>query len=193
MKFASQYNKKEIALEKQKIIFQFLLITLSAFIAGILFIKILSDESLANILDSITRHFNTDFSADNFGSMLFRQCVPDIICIALLYVFSFSFINYIVSDLTLAFLGFRFGICAYLSVLASLSFVMTVIFIFLRVIILGIILIYCCNISMQSLHLKKIHSNGRVSIDTKVFISITLSAVSTIGATLIIYGLYCLL
>lgn len=193
MKFTSLHNKNQINLEKQKIIFQFSLVSVAAFIAGILFIKTLSSEGITNILDGITKHFATDMPPGTFGKIFIRQCLPDIICILLLYTFSFSFVNYICTDLILAFLAFKFGICTHLCFLAPLSSAATFISLFLRALLLGVILVYSCRIAICSLRLKKILSNGRVAIDIKTFISITLSTVSTVGVALIIYGLYCLL
>lgn len=189
MKFTSLHNKKQINLEKQKIIFQFSLVTLASLIAGILFIKTLSGEGVASLLDGIIKHFSTDASLGIF----IRQCLPDIICILLLYLFSFSIINYVATDLILSFLGFKFGICAHLTFLAPISLATASISVFLRILLLGVILVYSCRIAIYSLHLKKFLPNGRVAINRKPFISMTLSCMSTIGVTLIIYGLYCLL
>ncbi len=188
MRFTSLHNRNQIGLEKQKIVFQFSLVGVSSAIAGMLFIKILSMDCTAGILESMRRYFTESPSSASFG----KQCLPDILCIAVLYIFSFSFINYIVTDFILMFSGFNFGICARLCFMSNSGYI-SWISVLTKTLILIVVLSYACKIAIQSLGLKKILSNGRVTIDSKVFASMSLSAISTVGATLIIHGLYCLL
>lgn len=185
MRFTSFRNKSQIRLEKQKIVFQFTVVLIASFVAGTLFIRLISDEALRTISERISNHFLSEASK----SFFFKNCTVDILCVFILYLFSFSFINYVVSDIIIAFTSFNFGIFSRLCILFNNQFS---ILIFFKLVLLLLIYIYSCKIAMDSLKLKKFLPNGRISIDNKTFTKITVLTVSVIAVILIINGLYCL-
>lgn len=189
LRFAPSKQKNQKDIEKEKIIFQFTLITTASFIAGILFINMLSDNYIATVVSGILKHFSQNVTLKTFGKQLIDQVLPDIICVALLYIFSFSFINYFATDIILAFLGMRVGIYVCLCVIARIG----VLPVILKLLITILILIYACQTAIYSLSLKKILPNGRVSINIKAFLIITLLTVSMICLALVLSAVILLL
>ena len=185
VRFTSFRNKNQIRLEKQKIVFQFALVLMASLIAGVLFVGLVSDDVLNLISERISRHF----LSKNSTSFFVRNCAANVICVFALYLFSFSFINYVVSDIILAFTGLCFGIFSRLCTLTSVE---NTIYIFFKLLLLLLIFVYSCKIAIDSLRLKKILPNGRVSIENKIFAQITLLTAVSVLIILIINGLYCL-
>ena len=185
MRFTSFRNKSQIRLEKQKIVFQFTLVLVAAFVAGVLFVRLISENALSAISERISKHFLSEATA----SFFIKNCAVDVVCVFVLYLFSFSFINYVISDIILAFVGFRFGIFSRLCVLSDTG---NAIFIFFKLLLLLLIFVYSCKIAMDSLKLKKILPNGRVSVESQTFTQITVLTVIAVVLVFIINGLYCL-
>lgn len=193
-----RHNALEV--EKTKIIFQFVLMLTASVLCGIFFTRLLSYEFLNSTLINVSRHFNAPFrgcgSFDEILSKYLEFCGCDIVCLTLLLLFSFSFINYIISDLVLIFSGFKFGMSIaviwYFS-FARIGFGNSFTFLILRSIALVVILIYSYRMALYSLDIRKFSDNGRVVLNKKHLLSILLFTVNILGLIFIINGLYCLL
>ena len=187
-------------LERSKIIFQFVLMLIASILCGVFFVQILSDSYLDNVLVNVSKHFNAPFKGhtdiDGVLSSYLAYSFSDICCIVIIYIFSFSFISYIVTDITIAFCGFRFGVG--IALLWRLAFVRIGffncgVFVVLRLLMLVILLIYSYKMAFYSLRIRISSTNGRAAIATKGFFSTLIFSASVSGAMLIIDGLYCLL
>ena len=95
--------------EKAKIVFQFSLMVVASVLAGIFLAKLASDEVLGISIDKLCVHFTKQSGAAMFFSNCLRACLSDLICLSILFVFSFSFVNYFATDLVLLFVGFKYG------------------------------------------------------------------------------------
>ena len=186
--------------ERSKIIFQFVLMLIASILCGVFFVQILSDNYLDNALVNVSKHFNAPFKGhtdiEGILSSYLSYCFFDICCIVLIYIFSFSFISYAVTDITIAFCGFRFGMG--IALLWQLAFVRIGffncgVFVVLRLLMLVVLLIYSYKMAFYSLRIRISSTNGRAVIFTKGFFSTLLFSLSAVGVTLIIDGLYCLL
>ena len=174
-------NKKDI--EKQKIIFQFSLVLVLSYIAGIIVVKLVSDDLLTHILGDISDR--TSIGAD-FTSILLDRCADDIFAIITLWFFSFSYINYLVTDFVLVYWGFKSGFSTYLFVLSNTETVRSCIYIFITIALLAVYLTFSCSIAIKSLDLVTHRVNGRVSFNKRCLFAITVLSISTVGATLIL-------
>ena len=193
MNLARRRRNSDINLEKQKIVFQFFLVTVSAFIGGLLFTKLLSGEKIAELSLSVVEHFNFKVDLHILLSATLKQSIIDIVCILLIFLFSFSYFNYLATDLILAFLGFRTGINISLCFFSFIGKFLLFTSLLFKVFLLLILAIYSCKAAIFSLKLKRTLPNGRVTIDSKILISLTILTTSTIGVSIIINGLYCLI
>ena len=108
MKMGSMYFEN---LEKRKIVFQFVLMMLSSVFAGIFLTKFLSSENLTKLSEKISYHFGANIADGNLiydiVNVYLRLCVVDIICIVIVFLSSFSVLNYLINDGILIFLGLR--------------------------------------------------------------------------------------
>lgn len=186
--------------ERCKIVFQFVLMLIASVLCGIFFTRLLSDEYLNSVLFDISKHFNAPFrELGEPREILMRYlsyCLSDLCCIVLVYLFSFSFINYAVTDMVIVFCGFKFGLSAALIwkiTFVRIGFANCILFFALRGVLLVILLIYSYRMAIYSLHIRRFSSNGRAMIGARDFLNILLLSISVLGSILIINGLYCLL
>ena len=112
---ATEYHTNHIeqVTEKQKIIFQFVLMTIASIIAGFCFAHLLNAETLNNSLMANISCFFSDLASGTFSEIFSSYLmlgIIDCLWVCLGFIFTFSFINYIVSDIFLIFSGFKFGI-----------------------------------------------------------------------------------
>lgn len=189
--------RRETELEKNKIIFQFALMLIASVIGGICFSNLLSEGALERAALKIISHYGA--SADNGVSELVLQylvvCLPDIICVLVLFLFSFSFVNYVVSDAVLVFLGFRYGVNSAIIKITSFSVVgvgNSLAYWLLRASVLTVFMIFSCRMAFYSLSLRKFSQNGRLALDRKALLSQIIYALTVIGLLLMINGLYCI-
>lgn len=190
------FDKKSIEVEKTKIVFQFTLMTVASAIAGMCFPRLLTSNAIGNITGNTVKYFNTHLIGSEVINEFLRLSLVDVTCILILFIFSFSFINYVVSDLTLIFISFRFGINAAVIKLASFELVgvgASLCFWLLKGIALPAFLIFCCRMATHSLQLRRFSSsNGRMIINKKATGAMLTITLTMLGTVLIINGLYCL-
>jgi len=112
----------------------------------------------------------------------------------LLFVFSFSFINYAVSDLIIVFLGFRYGLMSSIIKQASFSVVgigNSLSYWIIRMAVLLVVTFYSCKIAFYSLSVRKFSKNGRLVINNASLLRAVLLTIMTVGSVLILEALYC--
>lgn len=182
MKRSDEKNKFQY-IEKKKIVFQFFLVSIFSFIAGVLFVNLASDEFLSDIARSL--EINTNIDEDFLYSVL-KNALSDISVVIILYIFSFSFINYLISDFVLAFWGFKTGLYVYTYFLSNIRYVKLFALISIKIALLAVVLLFACSLGIKSLSLVRYRPNSRIRIDKKCLVSITILTVSTIGAIIVL-------
>ncbi|MBO7310048.1 MAG: hypothetical protein J6U86_01500 [Clostridia bacterium] len=190
-----RYDHKLIAdIEKKKILFQFALMMISSVIGGISFIKLMSKEMLDGISESITQHFSISLSSgmtfSEYIGKYFSLCLADLTCIFILLVSSFTFINYLVTDGVLVFLGFRYGINAALLSVTSVGGGTSLCFWILRALILFVFFVYSCKMAFYALSFRRFTSNGRLVLNKSNLLPAFVFTATVIGFILITNGLY---
>lgn len=192
-------RKCSVKIEKEKIVFQFILMLIASAVCGICFSKLLNGTALQNVADRIIRHFCTPYAGGSTLSVFRRSyilfCIPNIICVVAVFVFSFSFINYVITDIVLAFLGFRYGFNSALIAVSALSEIgvfNSLAYWVLYAVILAAVLFYSCRMAFYSLTLRSFSANGRLIVEKKALLSSLLFALTVIGLILIVGGVYCL-
>lgn len=186
-----------IETEKYKIIFQFSLMLVASVIGGIFFSKLLSCDVTDKVVTEIAEHFNMTFNGKDVISDIIKQyikfCIPDIICIALILVFSFSFINYIVLDCIIVYLGFKYGLNSAIVKSAAFSYIgfgNSLAYWFLRAAVLVLIVFFSCKMSFYSLSNRSFTSNGRFVMSKKILIAEAIDTLTTFGLLFLINGIY---
>ena len=186
--------------EKIKILFQFSLMLCISFVGGIMFSNLFSEHLYNNALHKITAHFNYSYSIlSNDLNIVFsylKFCIWDILCVFIIFAFSFSFVNYVISDLILVANGFKLGIS--LSVIWKLTFVRIgfincLLYVAYNLVLLPLLLIYTYKMAVNSISLKKVSNVGRIIVNRSVFIKMMISSLSFLGLVFIIDGIYFLL
>lgn len=192
----SRHKQKGADIEKAKIVFQFAVMMVASVIGGMCFSNLLSASAIQRFTAKLYISLNATSADVSFLDIFIKVALVDIICVAILFVFSFSFINYIVSDIVIVFLGFRFGMNAAIIKLSGFSQIGVAdslwFWIFKGVILFGIML-YACVAAFKALELRRFGANRRPRINTKALLHIVLSSVVAIAFTLAFNGLYCLL
>lgn len=190
--------KHSIRTEKEKIIFQFTLMLIASIVCGMLFSKLLSDSALQSSADKIVRHFcNQDIDGNMlsaFKKYYILFCIPSIICVAVVFIFSFSFVNYVVTDTVLVFLGFRYGFNSALiavSALSKIGIFHSLVYWILHAVIIAVALIYSCRMAFYSLTLRSFSANGRLIVERKALLSSLIFTLTVVGLILIVGGVYC--
>ena len=190
------YLKNSTETEKAKIVFQFAVMLIVSVIGGICFSNMLTPTAIQRFTAKLYISFNASSPEVSFWDIFSKIALVDIACILVLFVFSFSFINYVISDIVILFLGFRFGVNSAVIKLAGFEQLgignSLVFWIFKGVLLLAVVL-YACLAAFKSLEFRKIGANRRTTINNKSLFRIILYTLSTIVVTLIIDGIYCLL
>ena len=142
-------DTNNIKLERYKITFQFALMVIASIICGICISRMLSDMFVSAANDKICQHFFTvkmpralfEYFVDYLKMSAF-----DIALITLILIFSFSFINYVISDLILVFAGIRLGFCASLIATSGITFADKVAFYIFKPITMAMLLVFSLQV-----------------------------------------------
>ena len=130
-----------------------------------------------------------------------RYSAAELICIAVTFVFTFSVLNYVTSDLILVYRGFTggFSACLLYRILMMenteyqpgwLRF-----FIFVGVkgcILIGFFLYSWCA-ALYSYEMKRLNATGRAIWNTRVMGALVLGTIAFCGLILFLNGFYCFL
>ncbi len=191
-----RYSKNSTEAEKAKIVFQFAVMLILSVVGGICFSNMLTPTAIQRFTAKLYISFNASSSDVSFLDIFSKIALVDVACVLLLFVFSFSFINYVVSDITILFCGFRFGVNSAVIKLAGfeqLGIGNSLVFWILKGLLLLFVLLYACLAAFKSLELRKAGVSRRTTINNKSLFRIVLYTISAIIITLLIDGLYCLL
>ncbi|MBQ9085867.1 MAG: hypothetical protein IJY47_01635 [Clostridia bacterium] len=198
------YDQLLIRRERQKILFQYVLTLLISLLSGGIFVGLLSDEFFSAIVYQTSVHFELVFS--NIASfsqgilLVLRYAVPDLLCIAICFIFAFSSIHCLVSDLILLFEGFTAGFSGWLMFqmewsrtppFANSGYLITFL-LFRGSMMLGFLL-YCRRTALIAMTLRQHTEVGRSVFPPRMVLILFGSALSFIGATLMITGIYTLI
>ena len=110
-------------LEKIKIIFQYTLVLVCAFLLGCFFTEFLSETVLIKIKNDIVYHFDIPFAecekAVDFLNNFSKLVIKELFFYCILFFSVFTVLNYLISDAVLFCVGFDFGfsVCLLLKLL----------------------------------------------------------------------------
>ena len=188
-------DTNNIRLERCKIAFQFTLMVVASIICGICISRMLSDTFISTATNKICQHFFTvkvpraffEYFVDYLKISAF-----DIALITLILIFSFSFINYVISDLILVFAGIRLGFFARLIATSGITFADKVAFYIFKPITMAMLFAFSLLMALHSLEIRRFSSNGRLIKNRKKLYSMLICSITFIGLILISNGLYCL-
>jgi hypothetical protein len=187
---------KAIRIERYKIAFQFFLMLTASIICGVCLTKILSEGLRSNAYEKIIRHFISAKIPRTFFEYFvdyIKMSSMDILIILGIFIFSFSFINYVVTDILIVFIGMRFGFGAFLlSSTLNVSFTDKMAFYIFKIIIIVMMFVFSYMMAVYSLEIRRFSSNGRLINSKRKLGSMIICFVTFIGLILISNGLYCL-
>ena len=192
----SRHKQKGADIEKAKIVFQFAVMMVASVIGGMCFSNLLSASAIQRFTAKLYISLNATSADVSFLDIFIKVALVDIICVAILFVFSFSFINYIVSDIVIVFLGFRFGMNAAivrLSGFSQIGLLNSLLFWIFKGIILFGMVFYACVAAFKALEIRRFSTSRRPRINNKALLKIVLSTIASAAFTLAFNGLYCLL
>ncbi len=188
---------KEIKKEKAKIVFQFALMLVSSVVCGVCLSRLLSEATFVKIGNKIQLYFSCFFDGCNKWQDYMSSFLPlnffDVLCVLILFIFSFSFLNYIVSDIIIILCGFSFGInlsvfCAFFSQIGISS---SLLYLICKFLILILISSYAWIMALYSLHLRRFTGNGRAIINKRTLLLVSVLTLTVLGTILMINALYC--
>ncbi|MBE6576673.1 MAG: hypothetical protein E7653_00870 [Ruminococcaceae bacterium] len=191
-----KYTKSsdEIKLEKIKILFQFAIMLIASIVLGVCLARVISIDLRSTATANILRHFSPQ-GTKGVGDFLeyLRYSAFDVIVVVLLVIFSFSFINYIISDIVIVMYGAKLGIASslLLAIPEVRAFDRFVFFTF-KPLLLILIVLFSYKMALFSLEIRRFSNNGRLVADRRKTLSMLLASLAFIGLILIINGLYCL-
>ena len=100
-------------IERKKIFFQFALMLIAALIGGLCFVAALETSISHDVRGKIVSSFSgislRDFELMQFVRSIITACLPYFVSVLIIFVFSFSYVSYVVSDILLALNGFFTG------------------------------------------------------------------------------------
>ena len=101
-------------IERIKILFQYSFMLFGSGLLGMLLPSCFSQGTKYVIWDTIFEHFSFPFSASSGWwsklSLVASSCAMDWILMGISFLFAFSILNYLISDIVLTLIGLRFGI-----------------------------------------------------------------------------------
>lgn len=192
-----------LSVERAKIGFQFVLMTVCSFLMGALLISFLSVEFYSQSVLRVSTHFETVFincsDVKDYIFSILLYALGDIISIAVVFVVSFAVFNYTVSDIVLIYNGIKVGFAVFFlysfvsntSIAYNIGVLRYIIFVFFKAVLLLLILDYSYRSAVYSAKFKSVNKAGRPDIKPKVLFPFMLNTLTYIGAVIILNGLYC--
>ncbi len=197
---SSTQNTKDLAIiiEKRKILFQFSLMVVAAVIGGFYFAKVIGASTSPNIRDKILEHFTYAYPSDyDFSDLLcgiIKSCMPYFILTVTVFVFSFSYVNYIVSDLILAIIGFITGFS--IAIVAAFSYkigmLSMILFAISMITSLLVMLYFTFSAALFSLEIRTRATNGRIILNPRKLLLIIVKMLAVLGTFVIFTFVRCL-
>lgn len=200
-------NNRIPKLERCKIIFQYSLVIVVAILCGYLFIGLVSEDVLMSVVEKVSYHFEIPFiecsEVYEIFEIIWKFVFSDIACVIVLFISSFTIVNYLISDFVLLYIGFNFG--ASLSILVRLfegeisnvrytpGAFNSLLFIFTRLVYIILIFWFCLRIAGFSYNLKSFNISGRVSVSIPILLVLVITTLVLLFTIVLLKGLYCLL
>ena len=187
--------KKSVDNEKSRIVLQFFITLTLAAVIGILYCTY-SDGALERAIhQKALAHFYLPIKIKDIFDALIQLSEFDFACCVALVVFSFSFLNYIVSDIIMLLYGLKFGMIIALvsSSNDTIGAFASALFIVLEASVLLTIFVYTCKMAILSLDIKKCIQGSRLKLNKKIIFALTFNTVTAQGTILFINLLHCLM
>ena len=184
----------------KKLIFQYVLILISSLCIGFLLPRFLSEDFLRSIYQKISLHFQvTIFGVEKFSDwvkVIAELALPDIVCICIVLLFSFSSITSVVSAFAIVYIGIKSSCQISLVHLARISdiaypptFSETCVFFVLKILLVILLMRYIRYSSLfSSTVLGGAYHNNTLVLQTLKFIATSLFYVCIF---LLLHGIYC--
>lgn len=184
--------------ERFKILFQYLLVLIGSVIAGALFTFFFTENLLTQLGSNIQTHFQTIF--ENCNSipqairLVVRYAFPELICVLLSFLFTFSMLNYLISDLILVYEGFTSGCSVFLLFRLNTGMLWEeILFGITRFGILVCFSVALYRMALYSSQLKRFTETGRPMIHPRTVLRLILCT-AIFGTLILLFDLlYCLL
>lgn len=203
LSFASVRSRELVRVERLKIAFQFLLMTVCSLVIGHMIARALSDDFYKSSVVGVSSHFETLFinctAIYDYISCILRYSIWDIACVAVIFFVSFAAFNYSVTDIVLVCLGVRCGLSV--SFLAAfirdgsydygIGVMRYIVFVFFKVTALLLILNYSYVAAVTSTSLRRTAESGRLVIHPPSLIRFLLYTIACVGSLIVLSGLYC--
>ncbi len=199
------FSKKRelIRIERLKIVFQFLLMTVFSFVVGCLIASSLSADFYESSVVGVSSHFEKLFincaTVYDHAKCVLIYSFGDVLCIAMIFLVSFSAFNYIATDLVLIYCGIRCGLSiCFLSAfiggadyLYSIGIIRYIVFVFFKTAIMLLLLCYAYTAAVSSSALRRTVPNGRIVISPQAAAKFLLYTLACMGSVLMLSGLSC--
>ena len=188
--------KDPMRTERKKILFQYTLVLIGACLVGILIPFLFKLNYLELIDERLDQHFNGMFfecySWFQVIEMIVRYSFIHVGCLLLIYLFSFSMINYPISSLVLGFEGLRssFSLCV-LFLFGDTGILISLLFLVSKILWLCLLLAASYRMAVYSLDLKRVSQLGRPMFSWKTVACLTRCVICFIGSIMIIHFIYC--
>ena len=193
----------KLAIERNKMLFQFIVMFFSSLLLGIISTKLLSEGFLRNSNVIISLHFELPFSnCDGFASVvreIFYYSAFDLVSALAIFLASFSVLNYFISDLMIILGGFKTGFS--IALLAgfidnsdaaySVGVSRFLLFCLFRIALVAYMVFYAWRSALYSFDLRRSDELGRAVMNPKTLLNYFLFSLTFTGTLLIINAAYC--
>jgi hypothetical protein len=183
----------------KKLFLQYVLIVISSLCIGFLLPKFLNESFILSLYQKIALHFEVPVygikKISDWFEIMLKYALQDIVCLCIVFLFSFSKSNPIISGTVLVYLGIKNGCEAslvYFTYIAKLeyspSFLEICVFFILKTLLVAFIIRYIIYASLFSEDLRcGIHSKNTIIWKTAKFI---VSSLLYILVLLFLHGVY---
>lgn len=194
----SLFKSKKQA-EAGKILFQFALMLVASFFGGICFVREFGINFSYKIWDKALLHFSSSQAPDMPLSHIISDALSSsliyVISLLLIFIFSFSFINYLVTDIVLAANGFCAGLCITMVYICRKQIGIPGFLAFGLFVIASLVTVFlfALRMAIYSLELRLDTANGRMRLEPRLIARIALTLLSTLGTLVLLGFLHCLI
>jgi hypothetical protein len=162
---------------------------------GVCVSRLFSEQMKIQALNSILCHFSPQRSGEAFLGGFFnflKFSAPDFFAALIALIFSFSFINYVISDMIIVIYGVKLGIGCALIAATGISGIDKLIYFAFRPLLVILIVLFLYRMALMSLSIRRFTQNGRFAPERRSTLTLLLSTLCFCGVIMIINGLYCL-
>lgn len=175
-------------IERKKIFFQFTLMLTAALIGGICFVKAFESSISYDVRTRVISSLTLSSFADVDLGYILKVCLPYFISVPIIFIFSFSYVSYVISDIILALNGFITGALVSLVALclSPAETLIAVAFIISAITSLLILLYFAHTCALLSLGIRLRATNGRMIIASKSILLLIIKAFAALGTVIIL-------